>query len=359
MTKKQVVKVIAFCLIAFIMTASLCDLFDYENTKNFSRRFYTYTQLEKYTIDAVYIGTSGVDRFWIGAKAYEEYGMTVYPLSTDSMPTWLYTSVMDYAFKYQNPELIILDLRAFCKDDSIANMDVRARRVLDSMEFGSAPFIKAAFRTMEERHKFDNNEPEFDISYLLSIVKYHSKWKEDDLPFADNIKKHNNEYAGFYMNKKYTTKVSPQTPVPYDSTIIEKIDPSCENSFYEIVEYSKEKNVKLLFVDTPQFKSDRELHRTNYMRQLIKKENLDFITWDYVDANGNLAFNLDLDFSKDFYNSGHVNFWGAEKFTDEFAQYLFSKYEFEDRRKDITCKEYWNGRYDIIKTKVEDYAQLN
>ena len=38
---------------------------------------------------------------------------------------------------------------------------------------------------------------------------------------------------------------------------------------------------------------------------------------------------------------------------------LFSKYEFEDRRKDNTCKEYWNGRYDIIKTKVEDYAQLN
>lgn len=356
MTKKQVVKVVAFCLIALIMTASLCDLFDYENTKNFSRRFYTYTKLEENTVDAVYIGTSGVDRFWIGAQAYEDYGMTVYPLSTDSMPTWLYTSVMDYAFKYQNPELIILDARAFCKDDSIENMDARARRVLDSMEFGTKPFFKAAFRTMEERHKLDNEEPEFDLSYLFSIIRYHSKWVEEDVEaFAKNVGKHSNLYAGFYMDKNLTTKISPQTPVPYDSTVVEKIDQSCEDAFYEIIEYAKEKDVKILFVDTPQFKNTRELGRINYVLDMFEKAGVDYLTYDRMDSVG--GFTIDFDYSKEFYNAGHVNFDGAIKFTDVFAKYLDENYDLPDRRNDESVKKYWDGKYDVIKAKIAEWKK--
>jgi len=355
MTKKQVVKVIAFCLIVCIMCAVLCDLFDYENTKNFSSRFYTYTQLEEDTVDAVYIGTSGVDRFWIGPQAYEEYGMTVYPLSTDSMPTWLYTSVMDYALKYQNPKLIILDTRAFCKNDSIENVDSRARRVLDSMEFGTKPFFKAAFRTMEEIHKLDNSKPKFDISYLLSIVKYHSKWIDEEDKILKNIGKRENKYAGFYMDKNLTPTIEPQTPIPYDGDSIEKIDQSCEDAFYEIVEYAKEKDIEILFLDTPQFKIPRERARINYVLKMFEDAGVDYLTYDRMDSVG--GFTIDFDYDKEFYNEGHVNYEGAIKFTSVFAEYLDKNYDLPDRRNDENVKKYWDGRNDMIKAKIAEWRK--
>ena len=359
MAKKQIVKVIAFCLMVCLLLTFLCDMFEYENTKNFDRRFYTYRTFEEDTIDAVFLGTSGIDRYWLAAKAYEEHGMTVYPLSSDSMPSWLYPNVMEYALEYQNPKLIMVDVRAFTKADTTdegerESMDIRSRRVLDSMRFGSKVWFNAALKTMKTIHEKDATKPAFDISYLLSVVRYHQKWNDDDYSFKKNFGSKIHQYAGFYMDKNLTATVSPKDPIKYD-TGIEKIDPSCEKAFYEVIEYAKKRNVKLLFVDTPQLKSGREMLRTNYVLELIKKEKVDLITWDYIDGNGNLAFNMGLDLKTDFYNSGHVNFWGAQKFTDEFAQYLLANYEFKDRRDDEACKKYWDGRYDIIKSKVDEW----
>ena len=72
MTKQQITKVVAFCLIVCIMLLCLCDLFEHNNLSNYSRRIHTYRTLEEDTVDAVFLGTSGVDRYWIAAKAYEE-----------------------------------------------------------------------------------------------------------------------------------------------------------------------------------------------------------------------------------------------------------------------------------------------
>jgi len=207
---------------------------------------------------------------------------------------------------------------------------------------------------METIHEADSTKPKFDVSYLLSVVRYHQKWNDDDYSIKKNLGSRQHNYAGYYMDKNLTATISAKNPVYYD-TGIEKIDPSCEKAFYEVINFAKENNVELLFVDTPQFKSGREMLRTNYVLQLIEKENVELMSWDYIDAAGNLAFNMNLDFSRDFYNAGHVNFWGAQKFTDSFAQYLLANYEFEDRRNDEACKEYWEGRYDIIKSKVEEW----
>lgn len=95
MTKKQVVKCIAFLLSVSLMLILLCDLFETENIENFDQNMYTYRDLPKGTADAVFLGTSGVDRFWIAPQAYEDYGMTVHNLSYDAFPAWLYTNIID------------------------------------------------------------------------------------------------------------------------------------------------------------------------------------------------------------------------------------------------------------------------
>ncbi|MBQ9761779.1 MAG: hypothetical protein IJV82_01740 [Oscillospiraceae bacterium] len=118
----------------------------------------------------MYFGTSGVARYWISAKAYDEYGMTVYPLATDAMPVWLYSIMVDEAFAYQNPQLLIIDTRPFIQGHTAEIADVTGRRVLDSMEFFSINRLKAAMKTMEIVHRLDNSKPAFDLSYIFSFV---------------------------------------------------------------------------------------------------------------------------------------------------------------------------------------------
>ena len=169
MTKKELIRMIAFGLAVCLLLGFLCDLFENENNRNYDKRMFSYRRFHENTIDAVYIGTSGVDRYWIGAKAFEDYGMTVYPLSTDGMPSWLYVDMMEYALTYQNPEIILLDIRAFCQDNvltgmSTKTMDIKAHRFLNAVPWYSMLRLKAAFKTMELIHRVDETEPRFNIS---------------------------------------------------------------------------------------------------------------------------------------------------------------------------------------------------
>ena len=170
MTKKELIRMIAFCLVVCMMLVLLCDLFENENTKNYDSRLYTYRTYNEDTIDAVFIGTSGVDRYWCGPKAYEDYGMTVYPLSTDAMPAWLYVDMLEYALEYQNPQMVLLDIRAFAQDNKTKAMDVRARRILDALPWFSSQWFKVAFKSMKIIHEQDETKPRFDISFLLCYI---------------------------------------------------------------------------------------------------------------------------------------------------------------------------------------------
>ena len=80
MTKNQIIRCAAFSVIVCLLLVLMCELFENTNTSNYATRMYSYRNFNEDTVDAVMIGTSGIDRYWIAAKAYEDYGMTVYPL---------------------------------------------------------------------------------------------------------------------------------------------------------------------------------------------------------------------------------------------------------------------------------------
>ena len=174
MTKKQAFRCFAFLLAVFFMVVILCDLFELNNNTHLSTRYTTYTKLEKNTVDAVILGSSGVHNYFIPSKAYEDYGMTVYPLSFDACPSWLYIDVLKNALRYQKPKLIIVDIRPFCQwNKDGKRMEIRARNTLDSMPMFSVDRLNAGFKTMEMIHKADPKSSRFNLSLLLSFIKYH------------------------------------------------------------------------------------------------------------------------------------------------------------------------------------------
>lgn len=363
MTKKQILRAVAFLLAVCVLLVVLCDLFEQENHQSCDRSFYTYRTYPENIIDAVYIGTSGVDNYWIAPQAYEEYGLTVHPLATEAMPPWLYTNMMDEALAYQSPELILLDIRAFTQASKLEEsfdfmtIDACARRVLDAMDLFSLNRLKTAFKVMEVVHELDETAPRWDISYLFSFVKYHSKWSDEEYRFSSNLGQRAHKYCGFNANDAFSTAQVPQTPVVYDSTYIEDLDPLCEAALYEVLDYIREKDLQVLFVDTPQFLARDRIGRTNRVLQILEEEGMDYLTF-YTDAPDG-SFAIDLDPETDFHDSAHVNYFGAQKYTAALGAYIHGNYDLPDRRNDENAVASWGGVYDSLNEYIASLPILH
>lgn len=378
MTKKQILRFIAFALAVFMTIVLMCDLFEYENNKNFDKNAYTYRNLPENILDGVYIGTSGVDRYWIAAKAYEEYGMSIHAASYDALPAWLYTDIIDIALKKQTPKVILLDIRAFYQDNTVDLMDVRARRAIDAQPFFSKTRWKMSAEAVEKIHKqslveieqaklkaeqqtdpalppvvIPEERSKYDFSFAFPFIKFHSKWA-DKYSVYDNLGSKEQVYGGFYMSPQRTIRKTPHALVFYDENRYGELDPFSKEALYEVIEYIKEKNLNVLFVDTPQFLDEIEHGRANTVYKILEENGMDYI---HFYKNGSGEFTVDLDNTQEFYDESHVNYYGAEKFTDALAKYLDEKYDLPDRRNDKAAASYWNGKYKAVQEGVARYEQ--
>lgn len=355
MTKKQLLRCIAFLMVTCLMLLALCDLFEQENNVNHDQRYRVYRDFEKDTVDAIYVGTSGVDRYWIAAKAYEDYGMTVYPVSFDACPVWLVPHILEDALRYQNPQLILMDIRAFTQDCYPSVMDTRARRVIDTWDFWSPVRWKAASRTVELIHQVDPTKSEWDISFHIPFIKHHSKW-DKDYWFQLNMGDRAHNYLGFYMDDWLTIHKAEQKPEMYYRGITCPLDPIAEQSLYETLDLIRERNLNVLFIDSPKFFEETEMPRTNLILNILEEEGFECLNFYTEKYDG--SFTIDLDPANDFYNLNHVNYYGAEKYTEVLAAYLDENYDLPDRRNDEAVKKDWDGVYDKLKEKIAEFEVL-
>ena len=355
MTKKELLRSIAFVLVVCLLFIVLCEVFELSDVTYIPTRFKTFSNLNDDTVDAVWIGTSGVDRYWMAAKAYEEYGMTVYPLASDAMPTWLFTNVIDEIYAKQNPELIIIDARAFRQSNTnIDTIDTRARRVLDAMDFFSVNRFKAAFKSMKILHRVDPERSRLDLSLPISFIKYHTMWADKDFSIEDNVNfTAASEYMGFFVHKDLSIKAVDHKAVVYNNNYYKDLDPISEESLYELLDYAESKDINLLFVCTPEMMKKSEIGQMNTLFRILDEKGIPYINGCDTDSKGNFILTPDLSPSKDFYNENHVNFYGAEKFTAAIGAYLDEHYDFEDHRSDEAVKEHWDGVYGKIQAQIK------
>lgn len=355
MTKKQLLRSVAFLMVVCLMLVALCDLFEQENNLNHDQRYFLYRNLGENTVDAIYVGTSGVDRYWIAAKAYEEYGMTVYPVSFDAFPVWLVPHIIEDALRYQDPQLILLDIRAFTQDCYASVMDTRARRVIDSMELFSPVRFRAACRTVELIHNVDPTVSQWDISFHIPFIKHHSKW-DQEYWFQLNMGDRAHKFLGFYMDSWLTIHREEQKPELYYPTVTCPLDPVAEEALYDTLDFIRERNLNVLFIDSPKFFEGTEMARTNVVMNLLEEEGFECLHFYTGDYDG--GFTIDLDPQKDFYNLNHVNYYGAEKYTAALAAYLDAHYDLPDRRGDEAVKKDWDGVYDALMEKIQEFEVL-
>lgn len=349
MTKKQLFRSVLFSGVLIAILWLLSSLFNFQDLQ-ITNRYKTFRKLEKNTVDAVLVGTSGMDRYWIGPKAYEEYGLTVYPLSCDQQAGWLMKNVLEEAKRKQDISLAIIDMRPFLVSykNGTQKQENSSRRVLDELPFFSLNRLDAVRTTLEVMELADPEGEHSALSYYLPFVKYHSQWENKSYRLNEDDEKFQ-PYFGYFVRNTVSTRCMTSFPVTEKTDEKAALDPIAEKALYELLEYLDKQEYEVLFLNTPHYHKESESMKLNTVKAILDERGYAYKSYDVEDG----TFNLQAE----FYNDGHVNYYGSERFTELFAQYLKENYDLPDRRGDSRCAKDWEGPYDAIKELMNSWSK--
>lgn len=329
-----IIFMIIFTTLTYILKPSSVDL---DNIAGFYGE-------KKNSLDMVYIGGSANFVYWEPLRSYEKEGIASYNFGANTIQAEAYIYLVKEVLKYQNPEIIIIDARAFqYRDKDQPPTEVAYRNFLTGTPFSleKAEFIE---KYVPKILKEDT------LSYHFDIIKYHRSLAGVDYRAA--VKKmlhlYENPLKGFYFVPKvdsiveYEFKTDKVTPMEEDTVKI--LD--------ELLTFLKTTNHKYLFIVSPYEETEAHKENFNFVERKVKEAGFDFL--DANDYNKEMQLNFDTD----FYNENHVNIFGADKYTDFLTQYLKEHYNLPDRRNDKKYDSWnrllpnWNDQVDLTKETI-------
>lgn len=338
---KSIVRMICFvlCFSVLFTTASYLIKPDNTNTNN----IISFYSLQKETIDVLYVGGSAAFVYYAGPYAWEKYGIASYDYAADTMQLELYKCMITEALKTQSPKLIIIDARVF---------QYRDKDNVDAQPPGEVPYrntltgMRLSKNKVEFIDKYIDGSMEDRVPYYFDICKYHSNINLSPVNFKTKLKQmagsSDTKYNGFLFVKKY----SPMSE--YDHLTDEKKPFSKEtyDILMELLDYLDQINIDVLFTVSPYCEKKEHKMIFNYVQPILESRGYDFIDCnDYFDQMG-------LDFKTDFYHEGHVNIYGAEKYTDFLSHFIINQYNIPDRSDD----PHYNGFNQCLANWHEDTA---
>ena len=120
-----------------------------------------------------------------------------------------------------------------------------------------------------------------------------------------------------------------------------------ETYLVKIIEYCQEHDIGLFLIVTPYITNEHHELAYNRIKELAAAYGVDFNSTNYdYDEIG-------LDFSQDFNDGSHLNYWGAQKFTAYLGKELTARFTLPDHRGDPRYAS-WDDNVTEIETYVEE-----
>lgn len=340
MNRKEACKAISFILIFVLLLTGVSYIV--RTNGHVKNRFAGFYAEEKNSIDVLMFGGSTIGTSFSPGYMWGEYGFTSYPLSSNTQRPKAIKYLLEEAYKYQSPELVVIELRMFTYDDETLKKDEpHIREVTDNMRY-SLHRLKAV-RDLTDG--IDNLEDK--LSYYFDIIKYHSNWAM--LFFPEEWQKVTYKKEDLHKGYEYSEKITDfegkeDNYIPVDG--LEPIPQEQEEVLRELMRFLKKKNQKALFVVTPGIMDDDYYPQMNYMKDVVEQEGFCYLnTLDYVG----------IDIAKDYYDRGHSNILGAQKCSDLLGQIISENYEIADKRGQ-TGYESWDESYEAF---MDIYNEVN
>lgn len=340
MNRKEACKAISFILIFVLLLTGVSYIV--RTNGDIKDRFAGFYAEEKDSIDVLMFGGSTIATSFSPGYMWGEYGFTSYPLSSNTQRPKAIQYLLEEAYKYQSPKVVVVELRMFTYEDEVLKKDEpHIREVTDNMRYSLHRF-KTVHDLTDGVGTFEDK-----LSYYFDIIKYHSNWsmffKAEELQKADYSKA--DLHKGFehpeeilYHNEEYDQYIPTEErgAIPTEQ----------EEELRELMSFLKENDQKALFVVTPCIYGTEYYAQMNYMKDIIEQEGFCYL---------NVHDHVDYDCTTDYLDGGHSNILGAKKCSELLGATISREYGLTDRRNQKGY-ESWNESY---KAFIEVYDEVN
>lgn len=330
MTKKQVIRTIAFILVLVLVLWRLFNIFSITKHKNFvARKYQEFYQEPKNSIDGIMLGTSVAYRAWNAPYAWSQSGMAIYSMGSDKQPTVFATGIIDEVKKTQDIKFAIIDLHGIrqsvferIKQNGIRGVTDNLKPSKNRMEM-----VEKVLTLTENLQATTEKEIDIDtkdLSYYYRFMKYHSRWEEGlnrrDFQAGDPTMKGIVESKCFVRGGREIEE--PLTDEIGELTDLQK------GVMEEIIAYGKESDVELIFISTPSLMPVDRQKEINAAFAMAEEAGYDCINMNTEEMFKELNFNPAVDLR----DKTHVNLDGSEKVTGFLVSYIQEKYDIPDKR---------------------------
>ena len=278
------------------------------------RQFY---EMERESIDVLFLGSSVVVNAFIPQEIYNEYGIRSYNLGSEQQSIFLSYYWLREALRYQKPKVVVLDARFMMDmhpENAINTVEGLTRKCLDPMKWSEVK--------REAVHKLcELDESQSELSYYLTNIRFHSRWtaiqeydfnKEMVGPsklkgFAPVLDKGQASYATFDEN---------------DLTVSFEFAPLMQEYLDKTVQLCKENDIHFVLVDLPGNLMSDGIN--NAHKAYAQKEGI-----GYYNLCSTLYYNQIGAVLPDENIIGHENIWGAIKTSKFLGKVLKEQYGLE------------------------------
>ncbi len=297
--------------------------------------------------DVIFIGDCEVYENFSPAAMYEEHGITSYIRGSAQQLIWQSYYLLEEVFERESPKVVVYNVQSMKYSEP--QSEAYNRMTLDGMPLSKTKIdaIKASMTEDEEL-----------MSYLVPLLRYHSRWSElsaEDIEYM--FRRDPVTVAGYLMR----ADVEPMTKLP---TVPVLEDYTIDNICWEYLDKMREKcdaeGAKLVLIKSPSLWPHWYDEWDAEIQGYAEKYGLDYINLLP------LSEEIGLDMQTDTYDGGlHLNVYGAEKLSRYFARILSEDYGVPDRRGDETAAADWEekleayyGLWEAQKAELEEYGYL-
>ena len=291
--------------------------------------------------DVLFIGDCEVYTNFSPVKLWRDYGITSYIRGTPQQLTWQSYYMLEDTLRYETPKVVVFNVLAMKYAEP--QNEAYNRLTLDGMKWS---------KTKLDAVKASMTEEETVASYILPLLRFHSRWSEltsEDFDYLFKTEKLSHNGYLMRVDAKPAGQVPDPVPLP-DYTIGEK----CWEYLDKIRETCEQKGIRLILIKAPSLYPAWYDQWEKQIEDYAGKYGLEYI--NFLE----LADELGMDYNTDTYDAGlHLNLSGAEKMSAWFGKYLSEKCGVEDRRSDAALAAEWAEREAFYEYMKEvQYKQL-
>lgn len=302
---------------------------------------------EKNPHDVIFIGDCEVYENFSPVTMWRECGITSYIRGTAQQLIWQSYYLLEEAFRHESPKIVVYNVQAMKYDEP--QSEAYNRMALDGMHLNASK-LGAIRASMTEEEEF--------ISYLIPLLRYHSRWEEisgEDWEYLFHRKPVT--VAGYLMRADVKPmKRLPSAPILADT----EIGSRCWEYLDKIHALCEQHGARLILIKSPSIWPHWYDEWEEQIRDYANTNGLDYINFLP------LSEEIGIDFSTDTYDAGlHLNVYGAEKASAYFAHLLSDRYGLADHRGDSALAADWNSKceqYDTLLAaqlqELEEYGYL-